>query len=69
MPKRDTYRDYVTAKDIFNEERSIDKKVFALLQRSGAENVKNWTLRTKKDFRTDSLIMQISFNSSAWTGR
>ena len=72
--KRDTYHDYVTAKEICNSAASsasgyIRAVMDIVLDRSGARQVTS--SRVTCCHLPDALIYKIavSFDSSAWTGR
>lgn len=69
---RDTYRDCVTYQDFVkggSASNLLETRRRELAERSGAVNVPNAIIRTEHDFSRDALIMRVSFDSRAWTGR
>ena len=71
MPARNTYSDYVTFKELEQDRYGIlsTERIMDLCQRSGASNVTNGHLTTSKDINACAVVMHISFDSRAWTGR
>lgn len=74
MLKRDAYHDYMTGAEAMrcvsfeDVNRLRLDRLDALVERSGAGNVSNATLRQDEALSVDAVTFAISFDSRAWTG-